>query len=263
MKTVLGILFGLILLVVLLAAGILLYAFILEKKRPLIRIYEERAAEDDFAPYDSIPPLYIYYMLQIEDDRFFDHPGYSVDAIKEAWRINREKKRVVAGGSSLTQQLIKNLYFSFRHYYLRKAAEVVLAVMAEKKLGKRKILELYVNTAYFGFGVYGITDAARFYFGKELKDLSLNQIFIFACLLYAPTKGNPIEFPKAFETIRNRRMKYLRNENKITEEDAAQILQYDRNLLDPELRLSDGFTRNYPKDVPMENERFGPKRKVR
>ena len=258
MRIILVILGLIVLCAALFAAGVLLCAFILERKRPLVLFYEERAAQDDFAPFSTIPPLLVHYLVQIEDDGFYTHPGYSITAIREAWSINRSSGKVITGGTTITQQLIKNLYFRFTHNYLRKAVEVVLAASAEKKLGKQKILELYLNVIYFGNGIYGIRDAARFYFDKELKDLTMNQMFMLASMPYAPTKGNPIQYPQAFETIRNRRLDRLVRQKAMPPEDADSIRAHHADCLDPELRGQDDLTRNYPQYVPLVNESFGP-----
>ena len=144
---------------ILFTVGILLYAVFLQIRFPLDRFYRTRSQQEDFIPYDRLPQRLIKYLLLIEDDAFFSHPGFSGAGIRYAFRINREKKQVVTGGSTITQQLVKNIYFGFRHSYLRKAVELVIALSAERSLGKRKILELYMNIIYFGNGVYGISDA--------------------------------------------------------------------------------------------------------
>ena len=258
LNILLKILLAMLILFGLSAAGIIGAAVILQIKRPLRRIYRERTREEDFCPLKFIPETLIRYVVMIEDDTFLDHPGFSIEMIRQATRINREKKTVVAGGSTMTQQLVKNLYFEFVHSYIRKAIEIVLAIAAERKLRKTKILELYMNIVYFGNGIYGITDAARFYFNREVQALSRNQMFMLACMLYAPTRGNPIQYPDRFEIIRNRRIKGLLRAKMITEEEAALFSSYSADCLDPDLRQQDDFTRNYPQDIMLVNERFGP-----
>ena len=151
---------------------------------------------------------------------------------------------------------MKNIYFGFRHSYLRKAVELVIALSAERSLGKRKILELYMNIIYFGNGVYGIRDAAGFYFSKNVQDLSENQMFILACIPYAPTRGNPIQHPQAFETIRNRRLNSINVRKELSAEEWDRISSHHADCLDPDLRKQDDFTRQYPQEVPLYNERF-------
>ena len=241
---------------ILFTVGILLYAVFLQIRFPLDRFYRTRSQQEDFIPYDRIPQRLIKYLLLIEDDAFFSHPGFSGAGIRYAFRINREKKQVVTGGSTITQQLVKNIYFGFRHSYLRKAVELVIAIYAEHSLGKRKILELYMNIIYFGNGVYGIRDAAGFYFSKNVQDLSENQMFILACIPYAPTRGNPIQHPQAFETIRNRRLNSINVRKELSAEEWDRISSHHADCLDPDLRKQDDFTRQYPQEVPLYNERF-------
>lgn len=146
-----------------------------------------------------------------------------------------------------------------------KAVELLIAVQAEHILGKNKILEMYLNIIYFGNGIYGISDAARFYFGKDLKDLTDNQMFMLACMPTAPTKGNPIQYPDVFERIRNKVLdRFENNDIKAnyelfpTQEQRRKYRSYDSSCLDPELRKNDSFTDNYQQTIVMTNERFGP-----
>ena len=164
------------------------------------------------------------------------------------------------GGSTITQQLAKNLYLRFDHSYVRKATELVIALEIERKLGKDKVLELYLNIIYFGNGVYGISDAARFYFDKQLGDLSPNQMFILAILPTVPTRGNPIQHPETFERYRDRRLRRFTNPQRpvIPPEEAELIRSYHADNLDPDLRKPDEYTDNYPQYITLTNERFGP-----
>ena len=241
-------------------AALELYVHRLLKKRPLEMLYEQRASQSDFVPLNRIPARMVALLTEMEDSEFYLHHGFIPENIKLALEMNLQEKKVIWGGSTITQQLVKNLYFDFSKSFLRKAAELVLAVEAEKRLGKDRILEFYMNIIYFGNGVYGISDAARFYFGKDVSSLTLNQMFMLACMPYAPTKGNPIQHPEVFERIRDKRMKRFAGgpTPSINEEEAALIMSYHADRLDPELRQADEWTRYYPQDVPLKNERFGP-----
>ena len=146
-----------------------------------------------------------------------------------------------------------------------KAVELLIAVQAEHILGKNKIFEMYLNIIYFGNGIYWISDAARFYFGKDLKDLTDNKMFMLACMPTAPTKGNPIQYPDVFERIRNKVLdRFENNDIKAnyelfpTQEQRRKYRSYDSSCLDPELRKNDSFTDNYQQTIVMTNERFGP-----
>lgn len=238
-------------------AAIFIYDFILLKKRPLMKLYEQRKAQDNFCTYSDIPKKTRDFFLFVEDSGFFYHKGFLPEGIKDAVHLNLKAKEIVTGGSTITQQLVKNLYFSFNKNYLRKLAEFFLAIYAEKKLGKEKILEFYLNIIYFGNGVYGIYDAARFYLDKNVEELNANQMFFLACIPKAPTVGNPIQHPEVFERLRNKRV--MVNRNHISEEDKKCILSHDAFCLDESLRKNDDFTKNYPQDIVLINEKYGPK----
>ncbi len=242
------------------SAAIYACAHRLMKERPLEMLYEKRAADKDFVPLSEIPERMVLFLLETEDPGFFRHPGYMIVNICDAVKTNLREKRIVAGGSTITQQLVKNLYFRFTKNFIRKAAELLISLQAEKRLGKNRILEMYLNTAYFGNGVYGISDAARFYFGRDVRGLSVNQMFILACMSHAPTKGNPIQHPDAFERTRDMQLKsFVKGPDPLLNEDEAKLISsYHADCLDPDLRRADEWTRNYPQDAVLVNERFGP-----
>ena len=230
------------------------------RRRPLEKLYATRAAQSDFVPLGELPERFLAIMVGSEDPAFYRHKGYNCDAIRHAARANRQAGEIVAGGSTITQQLAKNLYLHFHRTYARKAIELIIAREAERKLGKDKILELYLNVVYYGNGVYGIGDAARLYFGKEPKDLTPNQMLMLALLLIFPTKGNPIQYPEAYARLRDKNVAILSDPEHalFTEEEAEEIRSYRPDCLDPELRKPDAFTDSYPRYVPLTNERFGP-----
>ena len=255
-KTI-GIMFAAILLG---CVGITGYALLLMRKRPPLSLYMSRRRQPDFLPLDQIPPLLLLLILRQEDRVFYEHPGYNIKNIRKAWNINLQEKKFIRGGSTITQQLAKNLYFRFTKTFLRKAAELLIALTLEHELGKNRILELYVNILYFGNGVYGITGAARFYFDKPVAGLSLNQTLMIAVIPAAPTRGNPIQHPETYERLRDSRLKKLTAEEPplVSPEEDAAIRAFGPDCLDPELRKNDEFTRAYPQDIPLINERFGP-----
>ncbi|MDO5132889.1 MAG: biosynthetic peptidoglycan transglycosylase [Eubacteriales bacterium] len=239
-------------------SGILLYARRLMRKRPLRDLYDARSKEADFIPLASIPERLRYYVVQIEDPYFFKHSGISKAKTLDAVLMNLRSGTILSGGSSISQQLAKNLYFRFHHSYLRKAAEFIIALTAERSLGKEKILELYLNIIYYGNGIYGITHAARFYFGKKVQDLTRNQMFLLASLIYAPTMSNPLLYPDVLARIRDRRIGTLLERDAISTEEAELFRSFPPEALDPELREEDGFAARYPQEVCLNNDRFGP-----
>lgn len=243
----------------LLFAGVAAYALILMKQRPPLTLYEARTKQADYLPLSAVPARQTELLVELEDSDFYTHRGVNLFEIRSAVQLNLGAKKIVYGGSTITMQLAKNLYFRFTHNYLRKAAEILIALALERKLGKERILDFYINIIYFGNGVYGFSDAVRFYFGKQVSALTLNQMFLLACIPPIPTRGNPIQYPEVFERIRNRRLNYIRRKKEplISQAEAAEIFAHDSSCLDPELRKPDDFTRNYPQTIPLINERFG------
>jgi monofunctional biosynthetic peptidoglycan transglycosylase len=125
--------------------------------------------------YDRISGNLKRAMVAAEDAKFIDHEGFDWDGIALALEKNQKKGRVVAGGSTITQQLAKNLFLSPSRSYLRKAEEAVITVMLEAMLPKRRILEIYLNVIEWGSGVFGAEEASRHYFGATAAQLSADQ----------------------------------------------------------------------------------------
>jgi monofunctional biosynthetic peptidoglycan transglycosylase len=125
--------------------------------------------------YDHISGNLKRAMVAAEDAKFIDHEGFDWDGIQLALEKNQKKGRVVAGGSTITQQLAKNLFLSPSRSYLRKAEEAVITVMLEAMLPKRRILEIYLNVIEWGSGVFGAEEASRHYFVATAAQLSAEQ----------------------------------------------------------------------------------------
>ncbi|WP_159558358.1 monofunctional biosynthetic peptidoglycan transglycosylase [Alcanivorax sp. S71-1-4] len=125
----------------------------------------------DWVPYEQISNHLKRAVLAAEDTRFTQHGGIDWDGVKHAIERNREAGDTVAGGSTISQQLAKNLFLSSRRSYVRKGQELVITLMLEQVLDKRRILELYLNVAEWGDGVFGAEAAARHYFGKPAAQL--------------------------------------------------------------------------------------------
>jgi monofunctional biosynthetic peptidoglycan transglycosylase len=125
--------------------------------------------------YDRISGNLKRAMVAAEDAKFVEHEGFDWDGIQLAMEKNQKKGRVVAGGSTITQQLAKNLFLSPSRSYLRKAEEAVITVMLEAMLPKRRILEIYLNVIEWGSGVFGAEEASRLYFGATAAQLSAEQ----------------------------------------------------------------------------------------
>jgi penicillin-binding protein 1A len=153
---------------------------------------------DDAVPFDDLPHNLIQAVISTEDRRFFDHFGIDIIGTMRALAVNTRANGVVQGGSSLTQQLAKNLFLSNERTVERKINEAFLAMWLEAHLSKRQILSLYLDRAYLGAGTFGVQAASEFYFGKSVRDLTLPEAALIAGLFKAPTKYAPhINLPAA------------------------------------------------------------------
>lgn len=130
--------------------------------------------------------------IAVEDVRFYDHAGVDPKGIMRAAFANITNKGVAEGGSTITQQLAKNAYLTQDRTYKRKIQEVFLALQLERKYTKEEILELYLNQIYFGQGAYGVQAAAKTYFGKDVKDLNLNECAMLAGIPKSPNYFSPL-----------------------------------------------------------------------
>lgn len=143
--------------------------------------------DENYAYFDELPKDYVNAVVAIEDHRFYDHNGVDIISIGRAIIRNITNLEYVEGGSTITQQVAKNLYFTQEKKMTRKIAEVFVAFDLEKNYNKDKILELYVNTNYFGSGYYGVKEAARGYFDKSLDELTLEECALLAGIPNAPS----------------------------------------------------------------------------
>jgi penicillin-binding protein 1A len=144
------------------------------------------------ADLEALPDYVPAAFIAIEDRRFYHHPGFDPIGMTRAIAANMRAGRVVQGGSTLTQQLAKNLFLSPDQNMKRKVQELMLAVWLEMKFSKEEILALYLNRVYFGAGAYGIEAASQRYFDKGAKDLTVGEAALLAGLLKAPSRYSPV-----------------------------------------------------------------------
>lgn len=178
--------------------GYQLYQEVL-KETPLSDKVENIRAKDSFLPFEELPERYFQAVVSVEDRRFFEHPGIDVISICRALLANLKAGTVVQGGSTITQQLAKNLYFTHERSFLRKAAEFFMALKLESCLEKEEILELYANCIYFGDGYDSIGEAAEGYFGKEPLELNTEECMMLAGIPNAPSLYAPTQNPELAE----------------------------------------------------------------
>ena len=153
---------------------------------------------DDSVPLSAFPDHLLKAVLATEDRRFYDHWGIDPIGTMRALTVNARSTGVVQGGSSISQQLAKNLFLSNERTLERKVKEAFLAIWLEFRLTKPEILKLYLDRAYMGGGTYGVQAAAEFYFNKAIPDLSLSEAAMLAGLFKAPTKFAPhVNLPAA------------------------------------------------------------------
>ena len=154
-------------------------------------VNEKMLDKEHYIVLDEIPLYLRRAIIAVEDSRFYSHNGFDITGIARAAVANVEAGQIKEGGSTITQQLVKNLFLSQEQSFTRKAEELMLAVAVEKNFTKDEILELYLNTIYFGSNFYGIYDAAKGYFGIEPKDLSIAESAMLAGLPNAPSLYSP------------------------------------------------------------------------
>jgi len=147
--------------------------------------------QNDAVPLEEIPDVLIKATMATEDRRFFDHYGVDFIGTARALFENLRANEVVQGGSTLTQQLAKNLFLSSERSIVRKLKEVFLAFWLESRLTKREILKMYLDRAYLGGGTVGVEAASQFYFGKSVREVTMAEAAMIAGLYKAPTKYAP------------------------------------------------------------------------
>jgi len=153
---------------------------------------------NDSVPLDQFPDHLIKAVISTEDRRFYDHFGIDLPGIARALMTNARAGGVVQGGSSITQQLAKNLFLNNERTLERKIKEAFLALWLEARLTKNEILKLYLDRAYMGGGAFGVDAAARYYFNKSARDVDLPEAAMLAGLFKAPTKYSPnVNLPAA------------------------------------------------------------------
>jgi penicillin-binding protein 1B len=158
-------------------------------------------------PLAEIPPALIDAILAAEDHRFYEHHGIDVVRIVKAAWVDFTAHRVRQGGSTLTQQLMKNFFLTSKRDWRRKAKEALMAYIAEREYSKDQILENYINDIYLGQrgqeGIYGVWEAAEYYFSKEPQNLTIGEMATIAGMISSPNRLNPLHHPKLAQQRRN------------------------------------------------------------
>ncbi len=156
-----------------------------------------------WTPLSGISPYLIKAVLIAEDDKFWRHEGFDFEAIQKAVERDIKEKKLKFGGSTISQQLAKNLYLTPSKNPIRKVKEAILTWRLEKNLSKKRILEIYLNVAEWGEGIFGIESASRHYFNKTAADLTPEEASRLAAVLPNPRKYNPAS-PSTYVQNRSR-----------------------------------------------------------
>lgn len=194
------------------------------KEKPLFNRIDEITSKENFVKFDELSKDYINAVIAIEDHRYFDHGAVDYLSIIRAIFTNLKEGEFEQGGSTITQQVAKNVFFNQERTLSRKLGEIFAASDLEKNYSKNEIFAIYVNTAYFGDGHYGIYEASKGYYNKEPKDLTLYEATMLAGVpnapsLYAPTV-NPELAKQRQKQVLNAMVKY----GYISESDKSNVL---------------------------------------
>ena len=193
------------------------------KEKPLLSRVSEVTSDKHFTKFEDMSAYYRNAVISVEDHRFYDHGPIDVIAIGRAIFTNIKNKELQEGGSTITQQVAKNLVLSQEKSWVRKVAEIFAAYALEKNYSKKEIFELYVNTSYFGDGYYGIYDASQGYFNTDPKDLDLNQASMLAGIPNAPSVYSPSVNPNLAKKRQYHVINKMLEYGYITKDESAQI----------------------------------------
>lgn len=186
----------------------------------------ERGGAGSYIPLAMIPKSLQDAVIATEDHRFYDHRGLDLMGLARAGFRNLIAGHTVEGGSTITQQLAKNLYLGRERTFARKLGEAALALWIETRLKKSEILELYLNRVYFGGGAFGVEAASQRYFDKSARQLTLAESAVIAGLLKAPTKLSPAQRPDLAELRARLVLERMRETHRITDQQMADALRH-------------------------------------
>lgn len=190
---------------------------------------EDKIAEikdkENYTNFSELPQMYKNAVIAVEDHRFYKHNGIDIIAIGRSAFNDIKAMSFVEGGSTITQQLAKNIYFTQEKKIERKIAEVFMAFEIEKNCDKDEILELYLNTSYFGDGYYTPKEACRGYFNKELNEMTDYECILLAGIPNAPSVYAPTKNPDLAKQRQRQVMKKMIEYGYLTEEEADNILK--------------------------------------
>ena len=190
---------------------------------------EEKVAEirskENYTKFSELPQMYVNAVISVEDKRFYKHNGIDLIAICRAAINDIRTMSYIEGGSTITQQLAKNMYFTQEKEIKRKIAEVFMSWKIEENYTKEEIFELYVNTIYFGDGYYTVKDACKGYFNKELDEMTDGECILLAGIPNAPSAYAPTKNAELAKQRQKQVMEKMIDNGYLTQEEADNILE--------------------------------------
>lgn len=209
--------------IIFLSRGYSLYQKAVQQK-PLAAAVEEIRDKEDYTPLAALPQTYLDAVVSAEDCRFYQHKGIDLISIGRAAIHDIQTLSLEEGGSTITQQLAKNLYFTQEKDFSRKFAEMFLAFDLERNYSKNEILELYVNTIYFGDGYYSVKEASQGYFGKFPSEMNQQECTLLAGIPNAPSVYAPTKNPDLAAQRQKQVLDKMVDNGKLTEQEAEDLL---------------------------------------
>lgn len=194
------------------------------KETPLAEKVETIREKKNYTTIKEVPQIYKDAVISVEDHRFYQHGGIDIIAIARAMFHDMRAMKFIEGGSTIPQQLAKNIYFTQEKKITRKIAEVFVAFNIEKNYSKEEILELYLNASYYGNGYHTVKEACRGYFHKELNEMTENEAILLAGIPNAPSVYAPTKNPELAKQRQRQVIHKMIEYHYLTKEEADRIL---------------------------------------
>ncbi len=186
---------------------------------------EEIRGQESYTEFEDLPQVYVDAVVAVEDHRFYDHNGIDLIAICRAIVHDIQARAFVEGGSTIPQQLAKNMYFGQQKELSRKVAEVFVALQLKENYTDEEILELYVNSIYFGDGYYDVASASQGYFGKDVSEMSEYESTLLAGIPNAPSAYAPTKNPQLAAKRQLRVVKRMEECGYFSEDEAETVAE--------------------------------------
>ncbi len=217
-------LIGLSIALLIIGNGYTMYKEAIENE-PLEEKVAEIRSKESYTEFSELPQMYVNAVISVEDKRFFKHGGIDIIAIGRAAINDIKAMSYVEGGSTITQQLAKNMYFTQEKIMERKIAEVFMAWEIEANYSKEDIFELYVNSIYYGDGYYTVKEACEGYFNKDVSEMTDYECIMLAGIPNAPSVYAPTVNPELAKQRQRQVMDKMIENGYLTEEEANEILK--------------------------------------